>query len=445
MQANGTLAFGQKAKKNFDEQRSIRSIKSVLCSPKRALPVDWNITAEQIAIMLFRLLKQGAATTLGQQFSKAVITVPANSTGLTRHATRLCAGAAGIQVLALVNEATAAAISYGLDCETDQNVLVYDLGGRTLDVTILHVHDGNFEVVSNVSIALGGDDIDRVIATHIAGRFESRCGYDIMSSRWKQRFMLAVEEAKIQLSDQRSAMVRVEGELAAPHSNLAEEIDRKTVEREIMPLIAGSGAAIDQAIRLAGLVPKQLQRVLLVGGSCRVPLVRRYVAEKTGIEPERFDNVDPMSCVAQGAAIVSAILQSAPGVEAFRYAFRLEHSICFPRVNAEGRPYLEPILKRGFRIPCSFSDTIYPATDPADRVLISLYEGDDYENPESLENVYLAEIPWEFKPRRAKHDGRLEVTAEFGCDGILAVTIHDLYAGSRKRFAIQQTSANHEP
>src|SRR5213080_1376568 len=128
LRRDNTLAFGQEAKENFDEQRSIRSIKRLLGTPERVPLVGQNLRAEQIAVMLFSLLKKDAEQVLREAFTKAVVTIPANSKGLARHATKLCAGAAGIQVLTLINEPTAAAVCYGLDAHAEQNILVYDFG-----------------------------------------------------------------------------------------------------------------------------------------------------------------------------------------------------------------------------------------------------------------------------------------------------------------------------
>src|SRR5262249_12299636 len=224
------------------------------------------------------------------------------------------------------------------------------------------------------------------------------------------------------------------------HLSLEEEIDRGEFERIIMPLVVKSGTAIDEAMKLRGLRPKDIDRILLVGGTSQIPLVRRRVTEKpAGKEPEPFDRVDPMTCVAQGAAIVSAILQGAPGLDNYAYSVKLEHSLCANPVDQRtNRVFLDPIIKRGADIPCSYSKTYYPVADPADRVLISVYEGDVYENPESPENVKLAEIPWEFRPPRSQRDGALDVSFEYGDDGILTVQIQDTHAGQKKRFAIQQ-------
>src|SRR5947199_3870218 len=157
LRRDGSLAFGQEAKENFDEQRSIRSIKRILGTPERVPLVGQNLRTEQIAVMLFSLLKKDAEERLGDTITKAVVTVPANSKGLARHATKLCASAAGLHVLTLINEPTAAAICYGLDSHVEQTVLVYDFGGGTLDVTVLRSHHGIFEEVASKGVGRLGE------------------------------------------------------------------------------------------------------------------------------------------------------------------------------------------------------------------------------------------------------------------------------------------------
>src|SRR3982075_3566684 len=198
LRRDGSLSFGQEAKENFEEQRSIRSIKRILGTPERVPLVGHNLRTEQIAVMLFSMLKRDAEKALNEAFTKAVVTIPANSKGLARHATKLCAGAAGLQVLTPINEPTAAAICYGLNAQQDQTVLVYDFGGGTLDVTVLRIHHGIFEEISSKGVGkLGGDDVDAALGKVIAHRFMDKTGFDIMNSPYKQQFMLAVERAKI--------------------------------------------------------------------------------------------------------------------------------------------------------------------------------------------------------------------------------------------------------
>jgi molecular chaperone DnaK len=442
LRRDGSLAFGQEARENFDENRSIRSIKRVLGSAERVPLVGKEMRPEQVAVMLFSLLKRDAEAVLKQPIQKSVVTIPANSKGLARHATKLCAGAAGLQVLTLINEPTAAAICYGLDSHADQTVLVYDFGGGTLDVTILKVHHGIFEEVGSKGIGkLGGDDLDEALAAYLADRFEQKTGYDILRSPYRATFLTAVERAKITLSGEKTAVAWAPSLVPERQLSLEEPLERVEVERITNPFILQSGLAIDEALARAKLKPRDIGRVLLVGGTSKIPRVRRYVAVKLGRDPEPFDKVDPMTCVAQGAAIVSAILQGAPGLDHYAYSVKLEHSLCANPINEQGRSVLDPIIKRGIDIPCSFTKKYYPVADPAERVTVSIYEGDIYDDPDDPENVKLAEIPWEFEPPRPQADASIDVTFEYADDGILTVAISDPVGRRRQRFAIQGATA----
>ncbi len=442
LRRDGSLAFGQEARETFDETRSIRSIKRILGSSERVSLLGQNLRPEQIAVMLFSLLKKDAEAALKESFAKAVVTIPANSKGLARNATKLCASAAGMQVLTLINEPTAAAISYGINTRDDQTVLVYDFGGGTLDVTILRIHHGIFEEISSKGIGkLGGDDIDLAVGEIVGKRFEEKTGFDILNSPYRNPFLLAIEKAKIELSKETQTVARAPELVPERHLNLEEHLDRPTLEKAMMPLVLKSGEAIDEALSRRNMTPRDIDRVLLVGGTSNIPLIRRFVAERLGgKEPEPFDQVDPMTCVAQGAAIVSAILQNAPGLDRYAYSVKLEHSLCANPINDRNEVYLDPIIKRGSDIPCRFTKTYYPVADPCERVMISVFEGDIHAEPDHPENVMLAEIPWEFKPPRPQREGALEVTYEYGDDGILAVEIFDPHGQQRKRYAIQQAS-----
>ena len=438
---DNSLCFGQEAKENYEEDRSIRSVKRLLGTPDRVPLVGQNLRTEQIATMLFSMLKRDAEEALKEPIHKAVVTIPANSKGLARHATKICAGAAGMQVLTLINEPTAAAITYGLNASQDQTVLVYDFGGGTLDVTILRIHHGIFEELSSKGIGkLGGDDIDTALAVVLAKRFQEKTGYDILNSPYKTQFLLAVEKAKIDLSSAPSAIARKAQIVPDKHLSLEEPIDRAEFERIIRPLVEKSGTAIDEALSLRNLRARDIDKILLVGGTSKIPLIRQFVSDKLGgKEPEPFEKVDPMTCVAQGAAIVAAILQGAPGLDNHAFSVKLEHSLCANPINERRQVYLDPIIKRGVDIPCSFTKVYHPVADPAERVMISVFEGDVYDDPNHIDNVKLAEVPWEFTPPRPQRDAAIEVAFEYGDDGILTVQIHDPHNGQKKRFAIQQT------
>jgi molecular chaperone DnaK len=442
LRRDGSLAFGQEGKENFDENRSIRSIKRVLGSAERIPLVGQDLRPEQVAVMLFSLLKRDAEAVLRQPFSKAVVTIPANSKGLARHSTKLCADAAGLQVLTLINEPTAAAICYGLDAQTEQTVLVYDFGGGTLDVTILRVHHGIFEEIASKGVGkLGGDDLDAALASYLGDRFERKTGYDIMNSPHRQGFLLACERAKVTLSGEKTAVAWAPGLVPEEQLSLEEPLERVEFERIIRPFVQQSGGAIDEALTRCGLKPRDIDRVLLVGGTSKIPYVKRYVAEKLGRQPEPFDKVDPMTCVAQGAAIVSAILQGAAGLDHYAYSVKLEHSLCANPIDEQGRSILDPLIRRGTDIPCTHTKTYFPVADPAERIVVSVYEGDTYEDPEDPENVKLAEIPWEFNPPRAQAQAGIDVTFSYDDEGILTVTILDPLTQARQHYAVRHATA----
>lgn len=271
LRPNGSLAFGQEARENFDEDRSIRSIKRILGSANRVKLVGQELRPEQVAVMLFSLLKRDAEAAIKQPIQKAVVTVPANSKGLARRATKLCASAAGLQVLTLINEPTAAAICYGLDAQTEQTILVYDFGGGTLDVTILKAHHGIFEEVASKGIGkLGGDDLDQALGQYIAERFQQKTGYDILNSPERTPFLLAVERAKIALSGEAYTVAWAPGLVPDRQLSLEEPIERMELERVIRPFVQQSGAAIDEALARCGMTAKDIDRVLLVGGSSKI-------------------------------------------------------------------------------------------------------------------------------------------------------------------------------
>ncbi|MFO0809216.1 MAG: Hsp70 family protein [Gemmataceae bacterium] len=442
MRRDGSLAFGHEAKENFDEDRSIRSIKRVLGSASRVKLLGKELRPEQVAVMLLSLLKRDAEAVIKEPIQKAVVTVPANSKGLARRATKLCAGAAGLQVLTLINEPTAAAICYGLDAQTEQTILVYDFGGGTLDVTVLRAHHGVFEEVASKGVGkLGGDDLDAALGSYIAERFQQKTGYDILESPQRTPFLLAVERAKIALSGEAYTVAWAPGLVPDRQLSLEEPIERLEFERLIKPFVQQSGGAIEEALSRCGMTARDVDRVLLVGGSSKIPYVRSYVANKLDKEPEPFEKIDPMTCVAQGAAIVSAILQGATGLDHYAYSVKLEHSLCANPIDERGKSFLDPIIRRGTDIPCSFTKTYYPVADPAERIVVSVFEGDVYDDPDDTENVKLAEIPWEFDPPRPQHDAGIEVTYAYDDEGILTVQIHDPFTQARQRYAIQGETA----
>ena len=383
LRRDGTLAFGQEAKENFDENRSIRSIKRILGTPERVPLVGQNLRTEQIAVMLFSLLKKDAEQVLSETLQQGRRDHPRQLQGPgppCHQAVRRCRGLAGADA--------------HQRADGGRHLLWSERPGRSDRAGLrLRRRHPRRDHPAHPSRHLRGSGQQGhrqarrrrhrpALGKVIADRFQEKTGYDILNSPYKQQFMLAVERAKIELSSEQTAVARKAELVPERHLSLEEEIDRGTFERVIMPLVVKSGTAIDEALKLRGMRPKDIDKILLVGGTSKIPLIRRYVSEKlAGKEPESFERVDPMTCVAQGAAIVSAILQGAPGLDNYAYSVKLEHSLCANPVDQRtNRVYLDPIIKRGADIPCSFNKTYYPVADPAERVLISVYEGDVYDD-----------------------------------------------------------------
>jgi molecular chaperone DnaK len=268
-------------------------------------------TLSEISAFVLRHVRKVAEDALGTECTQAVVTVPANFNELQRSATKAAGRVAGLDVLRILNEPTAAALAYGYNKASNERIAVYDLGGGTFDITILHLAADVFEVLATAGDTfLGGDDIDSTIADHMAAQFLDQHRYDAHQDRQAyERLRAAAEWAKIQLSDKLEVKLCVE-ELAYGEGGLALNLDyaltRQQLEHMCQPLVARSFDVCEDAMKAAGLRPTQLDNVILVGGSTRIPLLQRMVAEYFGRKP--LVEIDPDLVVAQGAAIQARAL-----------------------------------------------------------------------------------------------------------------------------------------
>ncbi len=268
-------------------------------------------TLSEISAFVLRYVRKVAEEGLGQQCSRAVVTVPANFNELQRSATKAAGRVAGLEVLRILNEPTAAALAYGYNKTSNERVAVYDLGGGTFDLTILQLAGDVFEVLATAGDTfLGGDDIDAVIVDHMAAQFLEQHRYDVRQDRQAfERLRAAAEWAKIQLSDKPEVKLCVE-ELAYGDGGSSLDLDyaltRGQLEHMCQPLVARSFDVCEDAMKAAGLRPTQLDNVILVGGSTRIPLLQRMVAEYFGRQP--LADIDPDLVVAQGAALQAQLL-----------------------------------------------------------------------------------------------------------------------------------------
>ena len=271
---------------------------------------EQQLTPQEVSAIILRTLRERAETHLGQEITKAVITVPAFFTDNQRQATRQAGEIAGLEVVRIVNEPTAAALTYESDSDVSKRLLVYDLGGGTFDVSIVQIEQGVVEVLSSHGdTQLGGDDFDQLLLDHVCDAFEKEQGVDLRTiAAARSRMRQSVEEAKKRLSTE--AYTTIEEPFIAEHQgkplNLSMTIDRSDYESLIEPLIQKTIDSVDKSLEDAKLYAKDVDTVILVGGSTRTPMVQRVVEEKLGQQP--LASVDPDLCVSMGAAIQGGLV-----------------------------------------------------------------------------------------------------------------------------------------
>ncbi len=427
----GDWLFGRAAKE-ADAPAKVLSVKRLLGSTERLGLGGLHLRPEFVAALLFRHLRGEAEAAVGQPLVSAVVTVPANSKGVQRNATKVAAGAAGLRVLNLINEPTAAAMAYGLGraaAGDDVRILVYDFGGGTLDVTVLRAHHGIFEELASRGLRrCGGDDLDWALAEQLVAVRLPAVAAVLAEPYAALHLRLACEQAKIALSD--AQMARVDVENLAPGVHVHEQVAREELETLARPLLLRTAEPVREALADAKMLPSDLDHVLLVGGTTWMPAVRAFVEDLLQRPAESFDRVNPMTCVAEGAAIVAGILQGAAHTAELDYQVCLEHSLCTEPVDPRtGRRYLEPVIEHGTKIPNRNVRAYFPVADFAEEVMVRIVEGNDYLNPDSEENAAVGRIAVPLSPKRPSEDCPIEVTFEYREDGLLTATARDVTAG----------------
>ncbi|MCL4160327.1 UNVERIFIED_CONTAM: hypothetical protein GTU68_015594 [Idotea baltica] len=343
---------------------------------------------------------------------QAVVTIPANSRGRARMLTKISAGLAGIEVAALINEPTAAAMAYGRRIKDGERVLVYDWGGGTLDVTILRRENGVFmERASKGIQQLGGIDLDRAIAELLKGKID---GSHNWQSSDDDAFLLDVERAKVILSDRTATNVSIPGGSTI-------EITRDDLNVAIRPFVERSREPVDKCLADLG-ASAPIHHVVLVGGSSKIPAVRDYVSELMGIAP--MDGVDPMTAVAEGAALAAAILNGE--VHDYDFFVSTEHALGTIVVDADtGEERFSVLIPRNNMLPANRSDSYTPALDHQESVLVRVIEGDPDQPLSHDDNVILKDWDIKLAEPRPRADASISITYHYDVDGILRVVVHD--------------------
>jgi molecular chaperone DnaK len=433
---NGERLVGQIAKRQAvtNPENTVISIKRSMGTDKKVKIEGDEFTPQEISAMILQKLKQDAENYLGSEVKQAVITVPAYFSDSQRQATKDAGKIAGLEVLRIINEPTAASLAYGMDKEDqDQKIMVYDLGGGTFDVSILDIGDGVFEVLATSgNNHLGGDDFDQKIIDYLVAEFKKSQGVDLSADKMAmQRLKEAAEKAKIELSGVQQTNINlpfITADATGPkHMDIT--LTRSKFEELIRDLVESTAGPVNQALKDAGITSADIHKVLLVGGSTRVPCVQELVKRITGKEPDK--GINPDECVAIGAAIQGGVLSGD-----VKDLVLLDVTPLSLGIETYGGVFTK-LIERNTTIPTKKSQIFSTAADGQTSVEVHVLQG---EREMAAYNKTLGRFQLTGIPAAPRGVPQIEVTFDIDANGIVHVSAKDMATGNSQDVAITASS-----
>jgi len=429
---DGQMLVGESAKRQIvsNPDGTITAIKRKIGTNYKVKVHGKEYTPQQITAFILQKIKRDAEAFLGATVDKAVLTVPAYFNDNQRTATKDAGTIAGLEVIRIINEPTAAALAYGIDkTEKDQKILVYDFGGGTLDVTIMEFSEGVFEVISTSGdTQLGGTDMDNAIVDYVAKEFKKQSGIDVRNDKMAlQRLREACEKAKIELSNILETDINlpfITADASGP-KHLVMKLSRAKLDELVRPIVEKCKTSIDLALKDAKLSSSDLTKIIFVGGPTRMPIVQKFVEDYTSVKVER--GVDPMECVAMGAAIQAGVLTGE-----VKDVVLLDVTPLSLGIETLGGVSTK-LIERNTTIPTKKSEIFSTAADNQTSVEINVLQG---EREFGRDNISLGKFHLMGIPPSPRGIPQIEVTFDIDSNGIINVAAKDLGTGKKQTITI---------